>query len=187
MTREAKRKPGKRAPKEIVGSNHAIFPGSFDPLTNGHADIIRRASTIFGRVTVGLLSHAHKNTLFTVEERLRLLRAEFEDCSQTIKVASFSGLLVDFARSLDARIIVRGLRAVSDYDYEAQMALMNKSLSPNLETVFLVAREENSYISSTIVKQVALMGGDISKFVSPIVAAALKSKLQIPAVSKKRR
>ncbi len=155
----------------------AIFPGSFDPLTHGHSDIIRRALDIFDRVIVAVLLNSQKNTLFSIEERLTLIRSEFEDLGSRIEVTSFSGLLVDFAKTVKSKVIVRGLRAVSDYDYEAQMALMNKSLWGDVETIFLVTREEYSYISSTLVKQVATMGGDVSRFVSPRVARALRKKI----------
>jgi len=176
MPKSSKPQKPKDFSRLAPGRESAIFPGSFDPLTNGHSDIIRRSLTIFSRVTVAVLSNPNKNTLFSVEERLELLEEEFSDCDDKVIVASFSGLLVDYAATIGANIIIRGLRAVSDYDYEAQMALMNKSLSENIETLFLVTREENSYISSSLVKQIASMNGDVSKFVPKAVARALTRK-----------
>jgi pantetheine-phosphate adenylyltransferase len=166
-------------PRLIVrgsGDPQVVFPGSFDPFTRGHNDIVRRALTLFSTVTVAVLAHPQKVGLFSVDERIKLIEAEFVDCADRVRVMSFSGLLVDFAQKIGARVVIRGLRAVSDYDYETQMALMNKSLNGDIETLFLVAREENSYISSTIVKQVAMMGGDVSRFVSPFVLQALVKK-----------
>ena len=161
------------------GTRIALFPGSFDPLTHGHTDIIRRALSIFDKVIVSVLSNPDKDTLFSVKERMQIIADEFKQFGNAVEIASFSGLLVDFAAARGARILVRGLRAVSDYDYEAQMALMNRSLNSDIETLFLVAREENSYISSTLVKQVASMGADVSRYVSPAVAKVLKKKLNL--------
>ncbi len=158
--------------------SRAIFPGSFDPLTCGHSDIVRRSASLFGHIVVAVLSNPEKKLLFSEEERVRLIQEELKDLGQRVSVKSFSGLLVDFARSESCSVIVRGLRAVSDYDYEAQMALMNKRLCDDIETVFLVTREENSYVSSSLVKQVALMGGDVSQFVSPNVLKALRRRLR---------
>lgn len=155
----------------------AVFPGSFDPLTYGHVDIIQRSLKLFDRVTVAILGNLAKSTLFTIEERAALIRREFKREGKRVVVTSFEGLLVDFLKAEKASIIVRGLRAISDYDYEAQMALMNKNLWREVETVFLVAREENSYISSSIVKQVAFLGGDVTRFVPKAVAKALKAKI----------
>ena len=176
--RETSRVGTRRVPSKSQKSQRiAIFPGSFDPLTHGHSDIIRRSLDIFDRVIVAVLLNSQKNTLFSIEERLSLIRDEFEDLGGRIEVTSFSGLLVDFAKTVRSKVIVRGLRAVSDYDYEAQMALMNKNLWGEVETIFLVTREEYSYISSSLVKQVASMGGDVSRFVSPRVARALRKKI----------
>ncbi|MBX7137837.1 MAG: pantetheine-phosphate adenylyltransferase [Oligoflexia bacterium] len=154
----------------------AIFPGSFDPLTNGHVDVVQRTLNIFDRVIIALLSNAQKSSLFTLEERINLLREEFKSYGERVEVKSFSGLLVDFARHEGSRVVIRGLRAITDYDYETQMALMNKHLYDDLETLFLVAQESNSYVSSTLVKQVASLGGDVSKIVPERVLAALKRK-----------
>jgi len=153
----------------------AVFPGTFDPLTNGHLDIITRALNFYERVYVAVLSNSSKETLFTVQERLDQLREVLHDYPGA-KVESFSGLLVDYAAKVKTRVIIRGLRAISDYDYETQVALMNRNLSSDVETFFLITREENSYISSTVVKQVAALGGNVAKFVPPIIEAALKSK-----------
>jgi pantetheine-phosphate adenylyltransferase len=161
-------------------SSSAIFPGSFDPMTNGHFDIIERSLTLFDTLTIAILENSQKVPLFSVAERIALIEAEcrrFNEKRVRVQVRSFSGLLVDFAKHEQCHIVVRGLRAISDYDYEAQMALMNKSLYRDLETVFLIAREENSYISSSIVKQVALLRGDITKFVPPGIKAAILQKL----------
>lgn len=154
----------------------AIFPGSFDPFTNGHLDIVARALNFFENVYVAVLANSSKSGLFSVEERVSILNEVLAE-HPGARVQSFSGLLVDFSRKLSTKVIIRGLRAVSDYDYEAQIALMNRNLAPDIETFFLIAKEENSYISSTLVKQVALMGGDVSKFVPPAVKRALDSKI----------
>ncbi|MDZ4784807.1 MAG: pantetheine-phosphate adenylyltransferase [bacterium] len=154
----------------------AVFPGSFDPLTNGHIDIIRRALGIFDIITVGVLSNPSKATLFNLKEREALIKEEFKDCKNRVLVESFSGLLVDFVRKSEARVIIRGLRAISDYDYEAQMALMNKNLAGDVETFFMITSEQNSYISSTLVKHIANFKGDVSKMVSPHIEKAMKKK-----------
>lgn len=160
----------------------AVFPGSFDPVTHGHIDIITRAAAMFDTVTVAVLNHPDKVGFFTVSERIKLLRHEIAELSpkvaDKVRVDSFSGLLVDYLTARKARIIIRGLRAISDYDYEVQMALMNKSLHEDAETVFLVAREANSFISSSIVRQVAKLGGDISKFVPEGVVTAVLKKIK---------
>lgn len=156
----------------------AVFPGSFDPLTNGHVDIVHRSLTIFDRVVVGVLANSSKQPLFTVEERIELIEAQFQPLGERVVVRSFSGLLVDFVATVGTTLVVRGLRAISDYDYEAQMALMNKNLDDRVETFFLMAREENSYVSSSLVKQVAPLGGDVSKLVPPVVRIALQSRFK---------
>ncbi len=155
----------------------AVFPGSFDPLTNGHLDIITRASRVFDRVVVAVLSNPQKQTLFSCQDRVKLIEQVVKEGLQQVEVASFDGLLIDFAKKLGATVLIRGLRAVSDYEYELQMALMNRQLSNNdIETVFLVTREKNSYISSSVVKQVASFGGDVSSLVPPVVDQALKRR-----------
>lgn len=151
-----------------------MFPGSFDPLTNGHVDIIERSLSLFDRVVVGVLANPSKAPLFSPDERVKLIEMQFRK-NKRVKAMAFDGLLVTFAKKIGAKTIIRGLRAISDYDYETQMALTNRKLAPKLETVFLVAREENSYISSTVVKQVAKYGGDVSGLVPKIVEKALRT------------
>lgn len=154
----------------------AIYPGTFDPVTNGHADLIERAARLFKHVIIGIAANPSKQPRFTLEERVeqvKLITAHLNN----VEVVGFSGLLVDFARDQKASVLVRGLRAVSDFEYEFQLANMNRRLSPDLESVFLTPAEENSFISSTLVKEVALHGGDVSQFVHPQVAAALKAKI----------
>ncbi|MBX7145672.1 MAG: pantetheine-phosphate adenylyltransferase [Oligoflexia bacterium] len=156
----------------------AVFPGSFDPLTNGHVDIVERSLKIFDRLVVAVLHNPQKQHLFSVDERVELLKKEFKHYGKRTKVLSFSGLLVDFAKKVDARVIVRGLRAVSDYEYEMQMALMNRHLRQEMETVFLITNERNSYISSTMVKGVAMLGGSVHTLVPRAVEDALLKKLK---------
>lgn len=155
-------------------ANKAIFPGSFDPLTYGHVDIIERALEIFDTVTVGVLSNPAKQSLFPLEKRVELIQGEFTHYGSRVSVESFSGLLVEFARAQGSKVILRGLRAISDFDYEAQMALMNRNLSPEIETFFLMTREKYSYISSSLVKQVAPYGGSVAELVPPSVERALQ-------------
>ena len=142
----------------------AIYPGSFDPVTVGHLDIIKRAARLFDRVIVAVLVNVEKKPWFTIEERTELLRKAASGI-ENVEVASFDGLLVDFAARQNASAIVKGLRAVSDFEYEFQMALTNRKLDNDIETVFLTSSAENTYLSSSIVKQVGLLGGDISSFV----------------------
>lgn len=156
----------------------AVYPGSFDPITRGHEDIVRRALHFCDRVIVAV---AHRRTqaksgLFAVHERLDLIRSVFADEPRVI-ITDFTGLLVDFARGMDVRMIIRGLRAVSDFEYEFQMALMNRHLWPELETVFLAPDEHYSYLSASFVREIAALGGDISEFVAPQVLQALRDKL----------
>ncbi|HSH46678.1 MAG TPA: pantetheine-phosphate adenylyltransferase [Longimicrobiales bacterium] len=156
----------------------AIYPGSFDPITLGHEDIVRRMLTFCDQVIVAV---AHKATqakqgLFSIEERVDLIRQVFADEPQ-VEVASFTGLLVDFARERDVNLIVRGLRAVSDFEYEFQMALMNRDLHPTLETIFLAPDARYSYLSASLVREITSLGGDMSHFVSPAVQTALLEKL----------
>ena len=146
-----------------------IYPGTFDPVTNGHMDIIHRAARILDRLVVGVASNDGKGPIFPIEERLELVRVETGEIARrtgcTIEVTSFRGLLVEFARTNGATVIIRGLRAVSDFDYEFQMAGMNYRLDPAIETVFLTASEHHQFISSRFVKEIARLGGDISSFV----------------------
>ena len=152
-----------------------IYPGSFDPPTNGHLDLIERAAALFDEVIVAVLSHDRKDPLFTVSERVEMLQTATVNIAN-VKAESFDGLLVDFAREKDARLILRGIRAVSDYEYELQMALMNRKLSPALETVFMLPAEAYSYVSSRLVKEVWGLGGDIRELVPEIVERRLAQK-----------
>ncbi len=155
----------------------AIYPGSFDPITNGHLDVIGRASRLSDRLIVGVLLNSNKNPLFSIEERVEMARQATKQYSN-VEVQHFDGLLVDFAIRSEARIIVRGIRAISDYEFELQMALMNRRLHPALETVFLMAGEQYSFLSSRIIKEVARLGGEIGGMVPAEVETALKVKYQ---------
>jgi pantetheine-phosphate adenylyltransferase len=150
----------------------ALFPGSFDPPTKGHEDLIRRSLALADRVLVAVAANSAKQPLFTVEERLGMLRAAI-GAEPRISVQTFEGLLADFAKRAGASVVVRGLRAVSDFEYEFQMALMNRQLHPSLETVFLVPAVDLTYLSSSLVREVARYGGDVSGLVHPVVAEAL--------------
>lgn len=156
----------------------AMYPGSFDPITRGHEDIVRRGLRVADRVIVAVAytSTHQKKGLFSVEERVELIRAVFAD-QPGIEVMSFTGLLVDFAQAQDATLVIRGLRAVSDFEYELQMAQMNQELNPDVETLFLVPEVHNSFISSSLVREVAALGGDVSAFVSAPVLERLTEKL----------
>jgi pantetheine-phosphate adenylyltransferase len=148
-----------------------LYPGTFDPVTNGHLDVIGRAARLLDKLVVGVAINTGKGPLFTLEERVDLVKAEIESIASRngmiIEVLPFDRLLVDFARTVGASMIVRGLRAVSDYDYEVQMAGMNYRMAPDIETVFLMASETNQFIASRLVKEIAKLGGDISSFVPP--------------------
>ncbi|QSX37387.1 pantetheine-phosphate adenylyltransferase [Shewanella sedimentimangrovi] len=150
----------------------AIYPGTFDPVTNGHTDLIERAANLFRHVIIGVAASPSKQPRFSLEKRVELLKLVTAHLDN-VEVVGFKGLLVDFAKEQQASVLVRGLRAVSDFEYEFQLANMNRRLSPELESVFLTPAEENSFISSTLVKEVALHGGDVSQFVHPAVAEAL--------------
>lgn len=153
----------------------AIYPGSFDPITNGHLDLIGRAARLAGRLVVGILLNSNKNPLFSIEERVEMARDAVRPYAN-VEVTHFDGLLVEFAEREQASIIVRGIRAISDYEFELQMALMNRRLKPNLETVFLMAGEQYSFVSSRIIKEVARLGGDIGGMVPPSVEARLRAR-----------
>jgi len=154
----------------------AVYPGSFDPTTYGHIDIIARASLFVDRLYVAVLNNSAKNPLFTVEERQAQLR-ELTAPWPNVEVDSFSGLLVDYARSKDARIIIRGLRAVTDFEYEFQMALTNRSMAQDIETLFISTNTQHLYLSSSIVKEVARFGGNIDEMVPPLIKASLQTKM----------
>jgi pantetheine-phosphate adenylyltransferase len=162
----------------MAKTSSAVFPGSFDPFTNGHVDIVERSLKIFDRLIVGVLHNPNKKTLFTPEEREALIREVCKPFGDRVQVQLFTGLLVDLLKRTDTHVILRGLRAISDYDYETQMALMNRHLNEKVETLFLVTSEENSYISSTLVKQVATLGGSVSTLVPPSIEKALQKKLR---------
>lgn len=154
----------------------AIYPGSFDPLTNGHLDLIERASRLFGRLIVAILLNPEKDPLFSVEERVKMLQESVADLGN-VEVDTFEGLLVDYARRKGARVLLRGIRAVSDYEYELQMALMNRNLEPEIETVFMLPAEAYSYLSSRLVKEVARLGGSLKGLVPPAVEERLRAKV----------
>ena len=155
----------------------AVYPGTFDPITNGHADIVRRALKLFDRVVVALADNPRKRPLFTVKERKRMIHETLAN-DVGVEVDSFSGLLVDYVRRRGARFVIRGLRAVADFEYEFQFAHMNRQLAPEVETIFLMTNEDNFFVSSSLVREVAEMGGDIGRVVPPVVLAALKKKLK---------
>ena len=154
----------------------AVYPGSFDPVTYGHLDIIRRSRSLADELIVGVLNNKAKTPLFSVEERVKMLE-EMTKNMPGVKIVPFEGLLIDFAKEMSAGIVVRGLRAVTDFEYELQMAQTNTKLSPELETVFLTTSLEYSYLSSTIVKEVAAFGGDISQFVPETIERRIQEKI----------
>jgi len=157
-------------------STLAVFPGTFDPLTNGHVDIILRGARLFDRIIVAMLVNAEKAPLFTVDERVEIARTVFTD-TPNVEVDTFDGLLVDYIERRQANVIVRGLRAVSDFEYEFQMALMNRRLNGRVETVFMMPAEQYSYISSRLIKEVFSLGGRVSGLVPDMVETRLRQKL----------
>ena len=161
----------------------AIYPGSFDPVTYGHLDVIKRASKIVDELIVGVLNNKSKTPLFSVENRVKMLNDAVSDLPN-VKVMSFEGLLVDFAKKVDAQLIVRGLRAVTDFEYELQMAQTNRVLAPDVDTVFLTTSLEYAYLSSTILKEVAHFGGDLSKFAPAEITDAVIEKIRLTADNK---
>jgi pantetheine-phosphate adenylyltransferase len=154
----------------------AIYPGTFDPLTLGHEDLVRRASRLFDEVLVAVADSRSKQPFFTLEERVDMAR-EVLSAYSNVRIEGFDGLLMDFLHRHDARIILRGLRAVSDFEYEFQMAGMNRSLNPDVETVFLTPAENYQFISATMVREIAVLGGDVSKFVQPLVLERLRKRI----------
>ena len=153
----------------------AVYPGTFDPLTRGHEDLVRRASRLFDSVILGVADSRAKRTFFPLQERIDMAR-EVLGGVKNLKVVGFDGLLIDFVRQQDARVVLRGLRAVSDFEYEFQLAGMNRSLYPDLETIFLTPSEQHMFISATLVREIAALGGNVSQFVHPLVEKALKKK-----------
>ena len=160
----------------------AIYPGTFDPLTRGHEDLVRRASTLFDELVVGIADSRAKRPFFSTGERVAMAIEVLGDL-KGVKVVGFSGLLTNFAREHGAKVIVRGLRAVSDFEYEFQLAGMNRNLYPDIETVFLTPSEQHMFISATLVREIATLGGDVSKFVHPTVQARLAQKARSPGAS----
>ena len=156
-------------------SQRAIYPGTFDPMTKGHVDLIERACNLFDEIVIAIAASEAKNPLFTLDERIKIAEKIFEN-NEKVKVIGFSGLLVDLAKDNDAKILIRGLRVVADFEYEFQLANMNRAMMPELESVFLTPKEQYSYISSSLVKEICKMGGDVSEFVDPISLSELKRK-----------
>jgi len=155
----------------------AVYPGTFDPLTRGHEDLVRRASRLFDTLVVGVADSRTKRTFFTLAERVEMAREVLAE-DKRVEVVGFDGLLTEFVRRQGARVVLRGLRAVSDFEYEFQLAGMNRSLHPDMETIFLTPSEQHMFISATLVREIAQLGGDVSKFVDPRVAARLAKKVR---------
>ena len=155
----------------------AIYAGSFDPVTMGHLDVIERAASIFGRLIVVVAENSRKETIFSVQERVHMLQEIVKDMDG-VEVDSFPGLLVDYARQKGVHVLVRGLRAISDFEFEFQMALTNRKLEPDVETVFLMPREEYSYFNASAIREIAALGGDITKFVPPTVQEPLRARMR---------
>ena len=153
----------------------AIYPGTFDPLTRGHEDLVRRAATLFDQVVLAIADSKAKRPYFTLEERIAMAREVLGDM-KNVEVVGFSSLLTEFVKKQGARVVLRGLRAVSDFEYEFQLAGMNRNLYPEMETIFLTPSEQHMFISATLVREIAALGGDVSEFVHPLVAKKLKAK-----------
>jgi pantetheine-phosphate adenylyltransferase len=167
----------------------AVFPGSFDPITNGHIDIVARALSVFDELVIAILNNADKRPLFSVEERVEIIREAYRG-NPRVRVDTFSGLLVDYAMKAGASVIVRGLRAISDFEFEFQLALMNRRLNPGIETIFIMAAESYSYVSSRLVKEVFQLGGSVRELVPPVVERRLGEKQGLAAIvpqSRRRR
>ena len=165
--------------KKRPNGSLAVFPGSFDPITNGHLDIVDRGLAVFERVRMAILMNPEKQPLFTVEERVAIIREAYRG-NPRVEVDTFSGLLVDYANRVGASVIIRGLRAISDFEYEFQMALMNRRLDPRIETVFMMPAESYSYVSSRLVKEVFQLGGRVTDLVPPVVEKRLREKYGTP-------
>ena len=157
--------------------NKAVYPGTFDPMTLGHEDLVRRAARLFDHVVLAVADSRTKRPMFTLAERIDMARDALADV-KNVSVAGFSGLLMNFVQEHGARVVMRGVRAVSDFDYEFQLAGMNRKLYPDVETVFMTPGEEHMFLSATLVREISVMGGDVSKFVSPMVADRLKIKIK---------
>ena len=153
----------------------AVYPGTFDPLTRGHEDLVRRAATLFDKVVLAIADSKAKKPYFTLEERIAMAREVLGDM-KNVEVVGFSSLLTEFVKKQGARVVLRGLRAVSDFEYEFQLAGMNRNLYPEMETMFLTPSEQHMFISATLVREIAMLGGDVSEFVHPMVAKKLKAK-----------
>jgi len=158
---------------------HAVYPGTFDPITNGHQDLVRRAASIFERVVVAIAANPNKAPMFTLEKRIDLARHVLADLPN-VEVTGFSGLTVEFAREHSLQVVVRGLRAISDFEFEFQLANMNRHLSNEIETVFLTPQEQFTFISSTLVREIAVLGGNVKEFVHPYVAEELRKQRRTP-------
>lgn len=160
----------------------AIYPGSFDPITKGHLDVIRRGSAIFDHIVVAVAHNPHKRALFTIPERIAMIRHEIRHL-KNVSVDSFEGMLIDYVRKQGTNVILRGIRTVSDFEYEFQMALTNRTLDRRIETVFIVTSEEYSFMNSTLIKEIAALGGDTRAFVSKAVGQKLKEKLASKSIN----
>ena len=158
-------------------NNTAVYPGTFDPITLGHVDLMRRAARLFDHLIVAVADSGAKRPFFTRDERVDMARTVLKDL-KNVEVVGFSGLLMEFVRSHKARVVIRGLRAVSDFEYEFQLAGMNRGLFPDVETLFLTPGEQYMFVSATIVREISVLGGDVSKFVPPVVARRLKAKIK---------
>jgi len=155
----------------------AVYPGTFDPLTRGHEDLVRRAAKLFDPLIIGVAISRGKSTFFSLQERTEMAREVLGDL-KNVQITSFTGLLTDFVRKHDAQVVLRGLRAVSDFEYEFQLAGMNRSLNPDFETLFLTPSEQHMFISATLVREIAILGGDVTKFVHPFVGKRLDAKVK---------
>ena len=155
----------------------AVYPGSFDPITNGHLDIIKRSSKMFDKLVIGVLNNSSKTALFTADERVKMIQ-RVTKCIENVEIEAFNGLLIDFVHKVNSNIIVRGLRAVTDFEYELQLSLTNKVIAPDIDTVFLTTNLKYLYLSSSMVKEIALYNGDISEFVDDVTAIEVFNKLK---------